>query len=266
MAWNSYNKKQYTELGYIYTKMNDLFDIDIKDLNINSHYYVDVQCSHCKNIINSQYKHYNNSLKKNGFYVCKSCSYQATKQTNMLRYGVENVSYLDEIKKIISEKGRESFFSGKEKRDKTNLERYGCINPFQNQDIIDQNLIKCKNTKIKNGRNIADEFLSDFYIYEKNVTNLTRKNKKLLLKNWDGYDYYDGEYIKDNFNLKHTDSSYPNVDHKISIKHGFENDIEPNIIADISNLCVTKKKINVIKSGKTEEEYKNILYIQKNKN
>jgi hypothetical protein len=45
--------------------------------------------------------------------------------------------------------------------------------------------------------------------------------KKDLLENWDGYDYYDGEYIKDNFCLYSNDKNYPTMDHKISCYYGF---------------------------------------------
>jgi len=71
-----------------------------------------------------------------------------------------------------------------------------------------------------------------------------------LFENWDGYDYYDGEYIKNNFNLHGLDNNYPTIDHKISVSYGFKNNIEPEKIADISNLCITKKINNSKKSSK----------------
>ena len=75
------------------------------------------------------------------------------------------------------------------------------------------------------------------------------------IKDWDGYDYYDSEYIKDNFNLDPFDENYPNFDHKISTRHGFDNNIPINEIAHISNICITKRKINMLKYAKTEEEF-----------
>lgn len=69
----------------------------------------------------------------------------------------------------------------------------------------------------------------------------------MLLESWDGIDYYDGECIKDNFNLPYYDINYPTVDHKISIFEGFKNNIVADEIADISNLCFTKRCIMPIK-------------------
>ena len=84
------------------------------------------------------------------------------------------------------------------------------------------------------------------------VIRLSHKNKKILLKNWDGYDYYDGEYIKDNFNLPYHHKNYPTIDHKTSIFEGFKNNISAENISNISNLCFTKRYINSKKYIKTE--------------
>jgi hypothetical protein len=71
-----------------------------------------------------------------------------------------------------------------------------------------------------------------------------------LLGYWDGFDFYDGEYIIDYLKLHPLDALYPTVDHKISILEGFKNNIPPNIISDIGNLCVTKRKINSSYGGR----------------
>ena len=68
-------------------------------------------------------------------------------------------------------------------------------------------------------------------------------------------DYYDGEYIGDNFTYKHTDSEYPTLDHKTSILHGFKNKIPAKEIAGINNICMTKKGNNSSKGHLTEEDY-----------
>ena len=41
------------------------------------------------------------------------------------------------------------------------------------------------------------------------------------------------------------------IDHKISIFHGFINNIDPILISDISNLCITKRYINSSKQTKS---------------
>jgi hypothetical protein len=97
------------------------------------------------------------------------------------------------------------------------------------------------------GLNIKKE-KTDFLNYKKIVRRYTRKNKKELYKNWNGYDYYDNNYIKDNLNLHYNNLDSLNIDHKISIKYGFDNGILPSIIGNIDNLCLTKR-INNLKKG-----------------
>ncbi len=40
---------------------------------------------------------------------------------------------------------------------------------------------------------------------------------------------------------------YPSIDHKISLFYGFENNMNPEEIGSIDNLCITKRYINSIK-------------------
>ena len=77
----------------------------------------------------------------------------------------------------------------------------------------------------------------------------------ILYENWDGYDYYDGEYIKGNFSHSPLSSLYPTIDHKISTYFGFINNIEPEEISSLENLCITKKKINSQKRELTDYQF-----------
>jgi len=159
------------------------------------------------------------------------------KQTFLEKYGVQHQMQLEETKEKIKQ---------------TCLEKYGVENPFQNEDFKVIYQEKSRKTKINNGiyRSSYDKkILKD---YTKLVRSLTRKAKKQLLKIWDGYDYYDDEYIKDNFSLNHNDNNYPNIDHKISIKYGFDNNIPIEDIANINNLCVTKKINNLSKGSNND--------------
>lgn len=169
--------------------------------------------------------------------------------TNMNRYGT-NVPCKNPL---ISLKIKNSFNSKsyleKEniniKRELTNLEKYGVSNVNQNQTILN----KSKNTRINNGNQIPDENLSEFKLYRKKVTSFTNKNKKELFKNWDGLDFYDNEYIKDNLKLDRYDVSYPTIDHKISVLNGFLNNITPEKTSELDNLCITKRTYNSRKSS-----------------
>lgn len=110
-------------------------------------------------------------------------------------------------------------------------------------------LNKSKKTRIDTGNQIPDEFLTDFRKYRKQVTSMTNKNKKILLESWNGLDYYDGEYIRDNFSLNKYDKKYPTIDHKYSVLNGFLNNITPNDISKLENLCFTKRTNNSKKSS-----------------
>jgi hypothetical protein len=82
--------------------------------------------------------------------------------------------------------------------------------------------------------------------------------KSTFKQDWNGNDYYDGEYIKENYKIyKSNNENYPNIDHKISIVYGFLNDISIEDISSINNLCFTKRKHNMSKRTLTEEQYKN---------
>ena len=71
-----------------------------------------------------------------------------------------------------------------------------------------------------------------------------------------GKDYYDGEYIKDNLEKKIQDGDYPTIDHKKSVKECFDEGMLPIYVAELDNLCITKRSINSKKGSKTEEEFK----------
>lgn len=132
----------------------------------------------------------------------------------------------------------------------TMIERYGVDNAMKNNDIKIISIKKMLCTKIERG--IISEDVTEYTKYKRIVYHYTNKAKKELLEKWDGKDHYDNEYIKDNFYLHHMNQNYPNIDHKISIIFGFSNNIDPKIIGDISNLCITKRKINSEKRGKNQ--------------
>lgn len=159
------------------------------------------------------------------------------KNTNIERYNVENVFQNDEIKKKIS---------------KINLNIYGCENPAESEYIKK----KIKQSKINNGNQIPENLLSEFKKYRRLVNKYTIKNKKLLFSNWNGNDYYDNEYIKENLKLNKYNPLYPTIDHKISVFYGFVNNIIPEEISKLNNLCITKRYINSKKNKKCEHERK----------
>jgi hypothetical protein len=169
------------------------------------------------------------------------------KKTFLERYGVEYVSQTDNWKSKYLSKLEE--ISNKKKM--TCLERYGVENVSQVEHIYDK-IIK---SKVDNGQIIPIESISKWEIYKRKVKKITNKNKSNLYENWDGIDYYDGENILKYLSLSHSNRNYPTIDHKISLYFGFANNISPEIIGSIDNLCLTKRYINCMKGKLIEEEF-----------
>jgi hypothetical protein len=210
---------------------------------------------------------------------------EKSKNTLIKKYGVESYSKTDEFKKIIYDKkdiisekikatflekygneylSRTEFWKLKysEKRDtiimkiiKTCIERYGVDN------ISKLDFVKYKSmlTKTERGLIIPKTLLTEWEIYKQKCKNLTKSIKMTLFENWNGYDYYDNELIRNNFCYSSTSRLYPTIDHKISVYYGFLNNISPEIICDISNLCITKRHINSQKNKLIEDEFKKLL-------
>jgi len=173
-------------------------------------------------------------------------------KNNKEKYGVEHYTqtqqYINDVKITNNKKYDKNWYMEtlefKEKSKITNIDKYGVEYVMQNVDIVNK-MIK---TKIKNGHYLSDEQLTCYKKYANEVRRLTKKVKKELFSNWDGYDYYDGEWIAENLQLYHTKKEFPTIDHKISIYYGFHNNIKEKDIADIKNLCITKNHINSTKN------------------
>lgn len=78
-------------------------------------------------------------------------------------------------------------------------------------------------------------------------------NSGMSYKGW--YDYYDGEFIKNNLSLSGSSRLYPTIDHKVSTYFGFINNIEAVSISELSNLCITKRYINSMKGKIVEKDF-----------
>lgn len=126
LKWNSRIKKHYVDLGYIYTKMNDTFLVNVDDLTKGSSAEVNIKCDYCGRIYKKYWHRY---LRENTDRVvhkdcCSECKKHKIVETTMVKYGVNSVFQLEEIQKRIRE---------------TNVELYGAENPFQS-DIIKQRI------------------------------------------------------------------------------------------------------------------------------
>jgi hypothetical protein len=233
-------------------KMIDLYGVD--------HYSKTNEFKEFYSIIN---KERIKNLKEEGNYDCPLVrSDNRNKRENVMfqKYGATYSFNIPEIKEKIQNINLEKFghispFGNREIKEKIKnifIDRYGVDNPFKNKNI-QQKIKDISNKRIEG----IDK--SIFKNYKKLVVYITRSSKITLFKNWDGFDYYDGEYIKDNLILNSNDPRYPTVDHKISSIFGYKNGIDPDQISKLDNLCITKKKINSMKGHLTEDEFRNII-------
>lgn len=131
---NSRNVKHYENLGYEIPKRlgkdkkkmvyatGEYFLVNINDIQKQSNIQVDVTCDYCGKTypmqLDNRYKYYNNGVIQKD--ACEECAYLKVKESNLLIYGVDNISKLEEVK---------------DKMYKTNIERYGVRLPLQNSGI-----------------------------------------------------------------------------------------------------------------------------------
>lgn len=167
-------------------------------------------------------------------------------------YGVKCVSLLDSTK----EKQKISAL-------KTCQERYGVDNVMKVPEI--SKLVR--ETNERNGRWSPLEDSDEMQSYSKKVWIVTNRVKNKLYSEWNGLDYYTNEklisneeYAKNNPDVHfNTNALQPSIDHKKSIFYGFKNNISPEEIGDISNLCVCSRSTNSCKSFLCEDDFIKIL-------
>jgi len=240
----NHNLIHYQNLGYN-VKFGDKIKVKPEELSSGSHYIVNCKCDKCDTEKKLKYQDYNIVFVKNNKYICEKCrhndflNYNTTKKELMKvnrlkstqeKYGVDNVFQLEYVK----DKMKETF-----------IINYG----FDHYSKNDEYKEKQKHIRIKNGTQIPDDKMSEFDKYKKKVHYHTRKYLKILYETWNGLDYYDNENILENKKLHFNDDNYPTVDHKISIKKGFQNNIEASKIGNLDNLCITKRYYNLSKGS-----------------
>lgn len=245
----------YKSKGYS-CNLNDIIEVDVCDLNSNSHALIKVRCEICETERDLKIKTYCKNYNNYNLYTCHKCSYIKRKMTCLSKYGVDNPMKSENIHNKMRE---------------TNLKRYGVEYPIQNINIRNKFTLtmiesynnkhalqccefieKSRNTREKNGS--WSDNINEFSSYKNIVKKLTNQNKKQLFEDWDGYDYYDGEFIQNYINDDFS-SSYPTIDHKTSVLFGYLNNIPPTEISNINNLCLTKMCINSKKGSKCHEEF-----------
>jgi len=261
-------------------KKGEEYIIDVFNLPIGSHTPILVECDICHKQSFKPYRQYLLSYNNNNVYCCSpTCAQFKNIRTNNERYDCDNVFQYEDVKNKIVYTNNEKYGVDYPSQDKdirlkiveTNINNFGCDNPAKS-DIVQEKMKKTcierygadnynkskksEELRIINGRQIPNFYKTEFEIYQNKIRNITKTLKKYIFKYWEGYDYYDGEYIKDNLSLKPGNSLYPTIDHKTSIFYGFINNISINDISHIDNLCITKRNINSSKNKKCEDEFK----------
>jgi len=172
----SSNSFYYREKGYIFNKKSDIISVYIKDLQKNSTMLVTAKCYYCSNIKNVTYGSYILNTKDHtiNFSCSQKCSSQKRKDSNLLKYGVEYVSQLNEVK---------------EKRKETNIERYGVEYATQSdiikQRIKDNNLEKYGVEHTSLVKEIKDKFIeSNKKTFELKGDEIIQKRKKTNLEKY----------------------------------------------------------------------------------
>ena len=134
VIWNSRNKKHYVDRGYEFTKMRDPVEVCIDDLTVGSQAIVTFKCDYCGELFSRPW-HAHIGLSRRGFEDTDCCG--------------NNVCIQKKAKECVSAKFggyAEMKYATDDKRILTNIDRYGCANPFGNEDvklkIIQSNLEK----------------------------------------------------------------------------------------------------------------------------
>jgi len=260
---NNKNIKYIREQG-LDVKYGGQYDIEVKYLPKYSKYRIMAQCESCGYLQELSLQKYHQNWERSNSYNCKSCNNITYKKSMMEKYGADNPAKIESCNQkrkstCLEKYGTEYIVASEYSKSKTKQtlnERYGG-HQSRVPEIRDKMVANAMKKKVENKLVIPDCELSDWMLYRRTVRRLTERNRNYLFEEWNGLDYYDGEYIKENFKLKHTDVNFPTLDHKISILYGFQNKIPPETIADIDNLCITKRRINSSKSFLIDEEFIN---------
>jgi len=227
-----YKLDHYAALGYKNVKSGNKLIVKVEDLPLKCKYIIHVKCDICEKEKNIEYFSYIRNIKKYNFYTCIKCAPAKIKQTNLKKYGVENIFQCKEIKDKITQSnlikhGVEYTSQIKISRDNfklTNIFKYGVDNPMQNSDFFEKQQKNCfllkKHDKINlNYRGTYEKDFLDFC----NDTNIKiQKGKRFEYFIDDKKHYYFSDFYHEKFNLI------------IEIKSGwtYNNNLEINLIKE----------------------------------
>jgi hypothetical protein len=93
------NVAQYYKKNNIDVTLNKINKLPIDLVNPNSHLIVDAKCDICSKEVKIQYRRYNQSISRGGYYTCSSkCSKNKKEMTNTQKYGNRSMFKTDNFK------------------------------------------------------------------------------------------------------------------------------------------------------------------------
>lgn len=209
------------------------------------------------------------------------CAKENLKRELMDKFGVTNISQLQSVKDKKKSTCLEHFGQPhhmKNEKVKKNLQqvlidRYGIDNPSKNQEFVKKRhqtiarrygkrsyaqTLTFRESQELIGKWVSIENKSDFELYRMMVWNETRKWKKALFSGWNGTCAYSQEKLTTDTN-EFNSKLYATIDHKVSVFHGFKNNIDPLIIGGLNNLCICSRSYNSMKAIMTDAQFKKHL-------
>lgn len=106
-----------------YDVSGEYINVKIEDLPYNSNVIIEFQCDYCGKIFKNKYTNYTRHLNTTDSVACRECLGKKMKDVTMIRYGVENISQLDSVKK---------------KKVDTCNKNFGCDYPMQSEEVMDR--------------------------------------------------------------------------------------------------------------------------------
>lgn len=175
ITWNSRNKKHYLDKGYNFTKIGDQVEVDVNDLTKGSQASITVKCDYCGKLYNLQWVTYM-AMKKRTLQTdcCKDCLEIKASESVEKKYGNHKKMFESSNDKrratIIEKFGCENVFESdeiKKKIIKTNMERYGVPYTQQNKEVRAKTQKTCSE---KYGVNNYVELFRGVFIKENSPT------------------------------------------------------------------------------------------------
>lgn len=176
---NGSNISYFRDLGYC-GKLHDIIKVKVDDLKLNSNSKIRVKCDVCGFERELKYQSYNQNVNNGGYYSCsRKCCQKKIENTCKDKYGCKNPFQNEEVKDNIK---------------KELMNKYGVCHPMRSDKIKE----KLKNTNIEkygcewvfNNNEIKDKIFKT--MIEKYGYKYALQNYNILNKQKDSYNIEDG--------------------------------------------------------------------------